>query len=165
MTADKDPDKKTPTKKKAISSDAKSEDGKAKNGPRLLAGGNPQIPKADGDAPVQDWIAAAPGWKSDVARRIDKLIVKTVPDVRKAVKWNQPFYGAPNDPGWFLGMHCLTRYLKIAFFNGTSLDPLPPAESKKATIRYLHVFEDKPLDEDQFVEWVCQAAKRPGMKL
>lgn len=129
--------------------------------PILLSGGNPQIPKGDGDAPVQAYLAAVPGWKRAIARRLDALIVETVPDVRKAVRWNSPFYGVEGE-GWFLNMHCLTRYLKVAFFNGAELDPPPPVESKRPRVRYWHVFEDEDLDEQQFTDWVRQAAERPG---
>ena len=114
--------------------------------PVLLAGGNPQIAKADGDTPVQAYIAAMPGWKRDVGRRLDALIVRTVPNVRKAVRWNSPFYGREGE-GWFLNIHCLTRYIKVAFFRGTSLRPVPPVESKKAEVRYFHIHEDDQFDE------------------
>ena len=129
--------------------------------PALLAGGNPQIAKGDGDAPVQAYIAAMPGWKSDVGRRLDALIVRTVPGVRKAVKWNSPFYGVEGD-GWFLSVHCYTRYVKVAFFRGTSLRPVPPGESKNECTRYLDIHEDDDLDEAQFADWVRQARRLPG---
>ena len=129
--------------------------------PVLLAGGNPQIAKADGDAPVQAYIAAMPGWKRDVGRRLDALIVRTVPNVRKAVRWNSPFYGIEGE-GWFLNIHCLTRYIKVAFFRGTSLRPVPPVESKKPEVRYFHIHEDDPLDEAQLAAWVKQASELPG---
>ncbi len=129
--------------------------------PVLLSGGNPQIAKADGDAPVQAYIAAMPGWKSDLGRRLDATIVRTVPDVRKAVRWNSPFYGMEGR-GWFLNFHCFTKYVKVAFFNGTSLDPLPPGESKDENVRYLNIYEDDELDEAQFAEWVRQASDLPG---
>ena len=129
--------------------------------PALLAGGNPQIAKADGDAPVQAYIAAMPGWKRDVGRRLDALIVRAVPDVRKAVKWNSPFYGVEGQ-GWFLNFHCFTRYVKVAFFRGTSLHPLPPGESKQEDVRYLDIYEGDELDEAQVVDWVTQASKLPG---
>ena len=129
--------------------------------PTLLAGGNPQIAKADGDAPVQAYIAAMPGWKSDVWRRLDALIVRTVPDVRKAVKWNSPFYGIEGQ-GWFLNFHCFTKYVKVAFFRGTSLRPLPPGESKQKDVRYLDIHEDGQLDEAQLAGWVKQASQLPG---
>ncbi len=129
--------------------------------PRLLAGGNPQIAKADGDAPVQAYIAAMPGWKRDVGRRLDALITRTVPDVRKAVRWNSPFYGVEGR-GWFLGVHCLTKYVKIAFFRGTALRPVPPVESKNEGTRYFHVHEDDEFDEKLVASWIRQAAKLPG---
>ncbi len=130
-------------------------------GKTLLAGGNPQIAKADGDAAVQAYIAAMPGWKRDVGRRLDALIVRTVPDVRKAVKWNSPFYGSEGQ-GWFLNFHCFTRYVKVAFFRGTSLRPLPPGESKHEEVRYLDIHEDDQLDEDLVASWIRQAAELPG---
>ena len=129
--------------------------------PTLLAGGNPQIAKADGDTPVQAYIAAMPGWKSDVGRRLDALIVRTVPGVRKAVKWNSPFYGVEGQ-GWFLDFHCFTKYVKVAFFRGTSLRPFPPGESKHKEVRYLDIHEDDPLDEEQMASWIRQAASIPG---
>ena len=129
--------------------------------PVLLSGGNPQIAKADGDAPVQAYVAAMPGWKSDVGRRLDSIIVRTVPDVRKAVRWNSPFYGMDGQ-GWFLNFHCFAKYLKVAFFNGTSLDPLPPGESKDENVRYLNIYEDDQFDEEQFAAWVKQASQLPG---
>jgi hypothetical protein len=132
--------------------------------PVLLSGGNPQIPKGEGDAPVQAYIAAMPGWKSDVGRRLDTLIERTVPGVRKAVKWNSPFYGA-GDQGWFLSFHCFTRYIKVTFFRGTSLDPVPPVGSKHKDVRYFHIHEDDALDEAQFADWVKQAAALPGEKM
>jgi hypothetical protein len=130
--------------------------------PALLAGGNPQIAKADGDAPVQAYIAAMPGWKSDVGRRLDALIVRTLPDVRKAVKYNSPLYGAEGGQGWFLSFHCFTKYVKVAFFRGASLDPLPPGESKQEEVRYLDIREDDELDEAQFAGWVKQASQLRG---
>jgi len=130
--------------------------------PALLAGGNPQIAKADGDAPVQAYIAAMPGWKREVGRRLDALIVRTVPNVRKAVKWNTPFYGLD---GWFLGFHCLTKYVKLAFFRGASLRPLPPVESRQKEVRYLHIHEDDPLDEELVASWIRQASELPGENL
>ena len=129
--------------------------------PVLLSGGNPQIAKADGDAAVQAYIAAMPGWKSDVGRRLDALIVRTVPGVRKAVKWNSPLYGVEGQ-GWFLGIHCFTKYVKVAFFRGTSLRPVPPGESKQKEVRYLDIHEDDPLDEAQLAAWVKQASQLPG---
>ncbi len=132
-----------------------------KTQPGLLAGGNPQIPKGDGDGPVQAYIGAMPGWKGDVGRRLDALIVRAVPGVRKAVRWNTPFYGVEGQ-GWFLGFHCYARYVKVTFLRGASLDPLPPVASKDPDTRYLHVPEDGALDEAQFVAWVRQAAGMPG---
>jgi hypothetical protein len=129
--------------------------------PALLAGGNPQIAKADGDAPVQAYIAAMPGWKCDVGRRLDALIVRTVPDVSKAVKWNSPFYGIEGQ-GWFLNFHCFTKYVKVAFFRGTSLRPLPPGESKHNEVRYLDIHEDDQLDEVLVASWIRQASELPG---
>jgi hypothetical protein len=127
----------------------------------LLSGGNPQIPKGDGDGPVQAYIAAMPGWKHDVGRMLDDLIVGAVPDVRKAVKWNSPFYGSGTD-GWFASFHCFDRYVKVTFFRGTSLDPVPPGPSKTPETRYLDVYEDAPFDRDQFVSWIEQASRLPG---
>ncbi len=129
--------------------------------PPLLAGGNPQIAKADGDAPVQAYIAAMPGWKSDVGRRLDALIVRSVPGVRRAVKWNSPFYGVEGQ-GWFLSFHCFTKYVKVAFFRGTSLRPVPPGESKNREVRYLDIHEEDKLDEKQLATWIKQAASIPG---
>jgi hypothetical protein len=130
----------------------------------LLSGGNPQIAKADGDAPVQEYIAAMPGWKRDVGRRLDALIVRTVPGVRKAVKWNSPFYGIEGQ-GWFLSYHCFTKYVKVAFFRGASLRPLPPGSSKHKEVRYLDIHEDDQLDEAQLAAWVKQASQLPGERM
>ncbi|MBI5759504.1 MAG: DUF1801 domain-containing protein, partial [Planctomycetales bacterium] len=129
--------------------------------PVLLSGGNPQVAKADGNAPVQAYIAAMPGWKRDVGRRLDALIVRTVPGVRKAVRWNSPFYGIEGQ-GWFLGIHCLTKYIKVAFFRGTSLHPVPPVESKNEGTRYFHIHEDDQLDEEFVASWIRQASELPG---
>jgi hypothetical protein len=137
---------------------------KAAAKPALLSGGNPQIAKGDGDAPVQAYIAAMPGWKRDVGRQIDALIVRTVPGVHKAVKWNSPFYGVA-DRGWFLAFHCFTRYVKVTFFRGMSLRPIPPGESKHKEVRYLDIREDAELDEVQLAAWVKQASQLPGEKL
>jgi hypothetical protein len=131
--------------------------------PALLSGGNPQIAKAYGDAPVQAYIAAMPGWKSDVGRRLDALIVRAVPGVRKAVKWNSPFYGI-EDQSWFVSFHCFTNYIKVTFFRGTSLRPVPPGASKHKEVRYLDIYEDQ-LDETQFAAWVKQASQLPGERL
>jgi hypothetical protein len=129
--------------------------------PALLAGGNPQIAKGDGDAPVRAYIAAMPGWKRTVGRRLDALIVRTVPNVRKAVKWNSPFYGIEGQ-GWFLNFHCFTKYVKVAFFSGTSLRPVPPGASKHKDVRYLDIYEGDELDEAQMTRWLKQAAALPG---
>ena len=129
--------------------------------PALLAGGNPQIAKGDGDAPVQAYIAAMPGWKRNVGRRLDALIVSTVPKVRKALKWNSPFYGMEGQ-GWFLSFHCFTKYIKVAFFRGTSLRPLPPGESKNKGTRYLDIHEDDQLDQELLASWMRQASELPG---
>ena len=129
--------------------------------PTLLAGGNPRIAKAEGNAPVQAYIAAMPGWKGDIGRRLDALIVHAVPGVRKAVKWNSPFYGVEGQ-GWFLSFHCFSKYVKVAFFRGTSLRPVPPGESKHEEVRYLDIHEDGPLDEAQLATWIRQAAALPG---
>ena len=134
--------------------------------PTLLSGGNPQIAKGHGDAPVQAYIAAMPGWKSEVGRRLDALITRTVPGARKAVKWNSPLYGAgAEDQTWFLGIHCFTKYIKLAFFRGASLQPLPPGGSKQKDVRYLDIREDEPLDEAQLAAWVKQASELPGEKM
>ena len=129
----------------------------------LLSGGNPQIAKGYGDAPVQAYIAAMPDWKRDIGRRLDALIVRTVPGVRKAVKWNTPFYGV-EDGAWFLAFHCFTKYIKVTFFRGTSLRPVPLGASKHKDVRYLDIYEDQ-LDEAQFVDWVKQASKLPGERM
>ena len=131
---------------------------------KILSGGNPQIPKADGDAPVQAYIAAMPGWKRDVGRRLDALIVGAVPGVSKAVKWNSPFYRVEGE-GWFLSFHTFTKYIKVTFFRGTSLRPVPPGESKHKEVRYLDIYENAELDEAQFTAWVKQASELPGDKL
>jgi hypothetical protein len=134
--------------------------------PKLLSGGNPQIAKAEGDAPVHAYIAAMPGWKQAVGRRLDALIVRNVPNVRKAVKWNSPFYGAGDEnQGWFLNFHCFTKYVKVAFFRGKSLRPVPPGESKHKEVRYLDIHEDDELDEAQFASWVKQASQSPGERM
>ena len=142
---------------------SKAQSAKA-NKPVLLAGGNPQIAKAEGDAPVQAYIAAMPGWKRDVGRRLDAVIVRNVPGVRKAVKWNSPFYGV-EDQGWFLNFHCFTKYVKVAFFRGRSLRPVPPGESKHKDTRYLDIHEDDRVDEAQLARWVKQASQLPGEDL
>jgi len=128
---------------------------------KLLSGGNPQITKADGDAPVQTYIAAMPGWKRDIGKRLDALIGRNVPNLCKAVKWNTPFYGTEGQ-GWFLGFHCLTKYVKVSFFRGTSLRPVPPGESTQKEVRYLNICEDAQLDEALVASWIMQASKLPG---
>jgi hypothetical protein len=132
--------------------------------PALLSGGNPQIAKGYGDGPVQAYIAAMPGWKRDVGRRLDAIIVRTVADVSKAIKWNSPFYGIEGQ-GWFLGIHCFTKYVKVAFFRGRSLRPVPSGESKQKDVRYLDIYEGDQLDEAQFVDWVKQASQLPGERM
>ena len=132
--------------------------------PKLLSGGNPQIAKGYGDAPVQAYLAAMPGWKGDVGRRLDALIAGAVPDVYKAVKWNSPFYGI-EEGIWFLSFHCFDKYIKVGFFRGTSLRPLPPGESKQKEVRYLDIHEDDQLDEAQFADWVKQASLLPGERM
>lgn len=135
---------------------------------KLLSGGNPQIAKGYGDAPVQAYIAAMPGWKREIGQLLDDIVVRTVPGVRKAVKWNTPFYGTPgieNEGTWFVSFHCFTRYIKVAFLRGAQLRPLPPGTSKHQDVRYLDVYEDAKLDEDQFADWIKQANKLPGEKL
>ncbi len=146
-------EKSTKVAKKAV---AKGSDAKTV----LLSGGNPQIAKADGDAPVQAYIAAMPGWKSDLGRRLDGLIVRTVPNVRKAVRWNSPFYGIEGQ-GWFAGYHVFTRYIKVTFFRGASLDPVPPGSGKVKDPRWVDIYEGE-LDEEQMAEWVRQATAQPG---
>jgi len=136
---------------------------KKKSKPKLLSGGNPQIPKGEGDGPVQAYIAAMPGWKRALGRRLDAVIVRTVPGVRKAVKWNSPLYGA-GDEGWFLGIHVFTKYIKVAFFRGAGLRPVPPGESKQKHVRYLNIHEDD-FDEAQFAAWVKQASRLPGERM
>lgn len=136
---------------------------KRKSAPKLLSGGNPQIAMGFGNAPVKAYIAAIPGWKRELARRVDTLIVRTVPNVHKAVKWNSPFYGIENE-GWFLSFHCFTNYLKVTFFRGTSLRPVPPGESKHKAVRYLDIREGE-FDEARFIAWVQQASVLPGERL
>ena|SRR5688572_1717185 len=132
--------------------------------PKLLSGGNPQIAKAYGDAPVDAYIEAMPGWKQGVGRRLDGLIVGAVPGVHKAVKWNSPLYGIEGQ-GWFLSYHCFNKYVKVAFFRGASLRPVPPGESKQKEVRYLDIHEDDQIDEAQFADWVKQASELPGERM
>ena len=129
--------------------------------PKLLSGGNPQIPKGGGDAPVQAYIAAMPDWKREAGEKLDTLIENTVPGVRKAVKWNSPFYGVEGQ-GWFLSFHVFTRYIKVTFFRGAQLKPLPPVGSKDPNTRYVHLTEDEVVDEKQLADWIMQAAAIPG---
>jgi len=149
--------------KKAGAAKAKKPAPKSAAKPVLLSGGNPQIAKGYGDAPVQAYIAAMPGWKSDVGRRLDALITRTVPGVHKAVKWNSPFYGADGQ-SWFLSLHCFAKYIKLAFFRGTSLRPVPPGESKQKEVRYLDIYEGE-FDEAQLAVWVKQASELPGERM
>ena len=132
-----------------------------KSAPKLLSGDNPQIPKGEGDGPVRDYIAAMPGWKRKVGKRLDDLIVRAVPDVHKAVKWNQPFYGFEGE-GWFVSFRCYTHYVQLQFFRGTSLDPVPPKASKHPEVRYLDIHEDDELDDSLLTSWIEQASKLPG---
>lgn len=136
----------------------------AEDAPRLLSGGNPQIPKGEGDGPVQSYIAAMPGWKRALGERLDDLIVRTVPEVHKAVKWNQPFYGNEGD-GWFMAFRCYTNYVQLQFFRGSSLDPVPPKTSRHPEVRYFDIYEDDELDEQQVVSWIDQASKLPGERM
>lgn len=149
------------TRKSSKSGAAKPSPGRAGASATLLSGGNPQIPKGEGDAPVQAYISAMPGWKQEVGRRIDELVARNVPSAQKAVKWNSPFYGTA-DHGWFLSFHCFTKYVKVTFFNGSLLSPLPPGESKHGEVRYLDVHENEQIDETQFARWLKQASEMPG---
>jgi hypothetical protein len=142
----------------------KNADSNSRAKPKLLAGGNPQIPKGEGDEPVQAYIAAMPGWKRSMGERLDGLIVRTVPDVHKAVKWNQPFYGHEGE-GWFLAFRCYTQYVQLQFFRGTSLDPVPPKASKHDEVRYFDINEDDDLDEERLASWIEQASNLPGEKM
>jgi hypothetical protein len=151
--------KRTPTGSKKAAKKPAARRGAAK--PTLLSGGNPQIAKGDGDAFVQAYIAAMPGWKRDVGRQLDALVGRAVPRLSKAIKWNSPFYGVEGQ-GWFLSFHCFTKYVKVTFFKGASLRPVPPGESKHKDVRYLDIYEDKEFDEAQFVAWVKQAGQIPG---
>lgn len=133
--------------------------------PRLLSGGNPQIPKGDGDAPVKAYIAAMPGWKRTVGKKLDALIVAAVPKLHKAVKYNTPLYGIEGQGDWFMSYHCFDQYVKVAFFRGAGLKPMPPEGSKMKDVRYYHVHEHDEIDEAEFTRWVKQASKLPGEKL
>ncbi|SCG52111.1 hypothetical protein GA0070609_2623 [Micromonospora echinaurantiaca] len=141
-----------------------TDDKKHDTGPTLLSGGNPQIPKGEGNGPVRDYIAAMPGWKRGVGERLDELIVRTVPGVHKAVKWNQPFYGLTGE-GWFLSFRCYTNYVQVQFLKGTSLDPVPPKPSKHDEVRYLDIRQDEELDENQLRSWIEQASRLPGERM
>lgn len=132
--------------------------------PKLLSGGNPQIPKAYGEAPVLAYINSMPGWKHKIGKHLDELIVGLLPEVQKAIKWNTPFYGLEKGE-WFLAFHCLTNYIKVAFFKGTLLKPMPPIASKQKEIRYFHIYENDEIDEIQLVSWIKQASRLPGEKL
>ena len=132
--------------------------------PKLLSGGNPQIPKGDGDGPVQAYIAAMPGWKREVGRYLDSLVERSVPDVRKAVRWNSPFYGIEGQ-GWFLSFHCFTKYIKVTFLNGGSLRPVPPVTSRYEHVRYFHIHEGDEPDEGLLVSWLEQASRLPGEEM
>ncbi|WP_339714560.1 DUF1801 domain-containing protein [uncultured Sneathiella sp.] len=132
------------------------------NTPKLLSNGNPQIPKGDGNAPVQTYISAMPGWKSDVGRRLDAVVDKAFPEVQKAVKWNTPLYGKAD--GWFIAMYCYKKYVQLTFMNGDSLAPVPPKASKVEGTRYLDIYEEDELDEDQIMDWITQASKLPGTR-
>lgn len=132
--------------------------------PKLLSGGNPQVAKGYGDAPVHAYIAAMPDWKHEVGRRLDALIEKAVPGVNKAVKWNSPLYGL-GGMTWFLSFHCFDRYVKVAFFRGAALDPPPPVGSKQKDVRYFHIHEGDEIDEPQLAAWVKQASRLPGERM
>ena len=155
------PGKEKPNAAKRSSRVVKGNSGAARAKPTLLAGGNPQIAKGDGEAPVRAYIAALPGWKSGVGRRLDGLVKRTVPRVRKAVKWNSPFYGVEGQ-GWFLSFHAFTNYVKVTFFRGTSLRPVPPGESKHKEVRYFDIRENDQLDEKQMAAWIRQASALRG---
>lgn len=147
--------------KKKTANAARKTTTRASAKPTLLTGGNPQIAKADGDAPVQQYIEAMPGWKRDVGHRLDTLIARTAPRARKAVRWNSPFYGVEGQ-GWFLSFHCFAKYVKLTFLRGTDLRPLPPVRSKQPNVYYLHIHEDDEIDEELLVSWIQQASGLPG---
>ena len=153
-----------PAKSPLKAKPAKAGPAPAAEGPTLLSGGNPQIAKGYGDGPVQAYIAAMPGWKREVGQRLDALLVQAVPKVEKAVKWNSPFYGLERDV-WFLSFHCMTRYVKVAFFRGAALDPAPPEPSKQAEVRYFHIHEGEAIDAASFIAWVKQASALPGVRM
>ena len=163
MSKSRKPATKSKSRPKAGASTLKAKPGAREAKPvKLLSGGNPQIAKADGDAPVQAYIAGMPGWKSDIGKRLDAIIVRNVPNVRKAVKWNSPFYGVEGQ-GWFLSFHVFTRYVKVTFFSGKSLRPVPPGGTPKSKdVRWIDIYEEDKLDEKQMATWVKQAAALPG---
>ena len=165
--------KKTKSSAKGVRKSAKRADGEMEKktksavktkSVKLLSGGNPQIAKGAGDGPVQAYIAAMPGWKRDCGQRLDAIIERAVPGVCKAVKWNSPFYGAEHG-SWFLSFHCFTKYVKVAFFRGASLRPMPPGKSKQKEVRYLDIYEDDEIDEAHFARWVKQASQLPGERM
>jgi hypothetical protein len=143
---------------------AKPAAGKRTTKPKLLSGGNPQIAKGYGDEPVRAYIESMPDWKRAIGRKVDELVTRAVPDVRKAVKWNSPFYGV-EEKSWFLSFHCFTNYVKVAFFRGASLVPVPPGDSTQADVRYLDIREHDPIDERQLIDWFKQASKLPGERM
>lgn len=151
-------------KKRSSKKRAAKASGSKRTKPKLLSGGNPQIPKGDGDAPVRSYIEAMPEWKRDIGRALDELIASSVPKVRRAVRWNSPFYGVEGN-GWFLSFHCFTRYVKVTFLNGGDLDPSPPETSKYDHVRYLHLHENDDLDREQLRKWFQQASELPGDSL
>lgn len=155
--AKKTPKKRAPAAKRSATQASTAE-------PKLLSGGNPQIAKGYGDEPVQAYIAAMPEWKRELGEQLDAIITQTLPHVAKAVKWNSPFYGIDGE-GWFLSFHCFAKYVKVAFFKGAALRPLPPGESKQKEVRYLDIREDDEFDEAQFAKWVKQASKLPGERM
>ncbi len=153
-----------PIRKTAAAHTGTSATSASKAKPKLLGGGNPQIAKGYGDAPVQAYLQAIPDWKRAVAMRLDELITHAYPKVQKAVKWNTPMYGT-DEKTFFMGFHMITKYVKVAFFQGAQLKPLPPDASTQKAVRYLHIHEHATLDEKQFTAWVKQAAKLPGEKM
>ena len=136
---------------------------KGKGDPVLLSGGNPQIAKGDGDGPVRAYIAAMPGWMRGVGERLDELVTRQLAGVRKAVRWNTPFYGLEGN-GWFLALHCFAKYVKLTFFQGASLEPMPAIASKVKGVRYFHIHENDPIDDKQLTDWIRQASLLPGEK-
>ncbi len=137
---------------------------KSSTKPTLLSGGNPQIPKGDGKDPVRAYIEAMPGWKDEVGEKLNEIILRTVPGVSMAVRWNTPFYGI-DGRGWFIAFHCLTKYVKVTFFRGVSLEPVPPVCSKQENVRYYHISENEQLDERLLENWIEQASKLPGANI